>query len=70
MLAGGVGEEGASRKGGWLTSRAVVVAGQDGPGVVAEAVPIVVVAAVDSLTSRGKAVCDDAVGLVSPVTRN
>lgn len=45
---------------GWLTRRAVVVAGQDGSGVVAEAVPVVVVAAVDSLTSRGKAVGDDA----------
>ena len=44
-----------------LTGWAVVVAGQHGLRVGAQAVPVVVCAAVDSGAGRCQAVCDDAV---------
>lgn len=46
-----------------LTFGAVVVAGQDGAGVVAETAPVVVVAAFDALGGGGDAGADDAMFL-------
>lgn len=51
-----------------FTGWAVVVAGQDGTLVVTQALPVVVLTVADSDTSGGKAVCDDAVGVVRECT--
>lgn len=54
----------AARRGLGLTRRAVVVAGQHGTLVVAQAVPVLRVAGADSQAGGGEAVGDDSVGNV------